>query len=293
MVSGFTFIRNGIRFDYPFRESITSLLPLVDELVIAVGDSDDGTREAVLGLNSPKIRVIDTQWDENLRTGGAILAQQTDIALKEIDGDWGIYLQGDEVLHEDDTDLIENALAHYSQDPDIEGLLFDYIHFYGSYSTVGDSRKWYRREIRAIRNGIGVRSWGDAQGFRRDGKKLRVAHVPARVYHYGWVKPPEVQRQKLTSFHRLWHPDSWVENRIASPDSFEYADGGRLSAFDGSHPWVMMDRIRKSDWHFDPKRSQERIGLKDKLLTAVEDMTGWRPGEYRNYILEDTFERSR
>ena len=38
-VSGFTFIRNAIHYDYPIVEAIHSILPLCDEVVVAVGNS--------------------------------------------------------------------------------------------------------------------------------------------------------------------------------------------------------------------------------------------------------------
>ncbi|MCU0452077.1 MAG: glycosyltransferase family 2 protein [Bacteroidetes bacterium] len=282
-VSGFTFIRNGIKFDYPFRESILSLLPLVDELIVAVGDSADETRQAVLSLNSPKIRVFDTVWDDGLRQGGAILAQQTNLALDHVNGDWAFYLQGDEVLHEDDTAIIRSSLHLAHPLSSIEGILFDYVHFYGSYDWAGHSRKWYRREIRLIRNNIGIRSWGDAQGFRRDGKKLNVLKSNARVFHYGWVKPPRAQQEKQKSFHRFWHPDEWVRRTVGDQEVYSYADGGRLRPFQGTHPLVMAERIRKRDWVFDYDPKRARSSMKNRLLDSIEDATGHRIGEYKNY----------
>lgn len=282
-VSGFTFIRNGIRFDYPFRESILSLLPLVDELVVAVGDSDDDTRSAVVAINSPKIRILDTTWDPGLRHGGAILSQQTNLALDAIQGDWGFYLQGDEILHEDDQDKIMTSLRLAQDDSKIEGVLFDYVHFYGSYDWVGHSRKWYRNEIRLIRHGIGVRSWGDAQGFRKDGRKLNVLASDARIFHYGWVKPPKAQQEKQKSFHRFWHPDGWVKANVGEREEYEYADGGRLRRFEGTHPAVMAERVRKIDWTFDYDPKKASPPLKNRILDSIEDVTGHRIGEYRNY----------
>ncbi len=61
-VSGFSVVRNAIRYDYPFIESLQSLLPLVDELVLAVGDCDDGTVEALAAIDSKKLKVIHTTW---------------------------------------------------------------------------------------------------------------------------------------------------------------------------------------------------------------------------------------
>ncbi len=284
-VSGFTFVRNGIRFDYPFIESLRSLLPLCDEVVVAVGNSDDGTRERLLELHEPKLRLIDTTWDESLRVGGRILAQQTDVALNAVTGDWAIYLQGDEVLHEKDYDIIRAALASEGAAPEVEGFLLRYLHFYGGHSYIGDSRRWYRREVRIIRNGIGVQSWGDAQGFRIKGRKLRVRPLDADVYHYGWVKPPAVQQLKQRSFNKLWHSDEWVARNVASTAEYDYARGGKLKRFEGTHPSVMRERVVGQSWTFtyDPKRL--RLSPRERFLELIERTTGWRIGEYRNYEL--------
>jgi glycosyltransferase involved in cell wall biosynthesis len=284
-ISGFSFVRNGVKFDYPFLESITSLLPLCDELIIAVGKSDDDTLGRIRSLGSPKIRIIETVWDEKLRTGGRVLAEQTDIALNHTTGDWAFYLQADEVLHEADRPAIREAMVRYLDDPRVEGLLFDYRHFYGSYDYVGSSRQWYRREIRVVRNGIGARSWGDAQGFRIDGRKLRVKAIDAAVYHYGWVKPPEVQMAKQRSFHRLWHPDEWIRERLGESTSFDYAEGSKLEKFTGSHPAAMHDRIRSADWKFEYDPSRVKVTFKGALLEWIESTTGVRIGEYKNYEL--------
>ncbi|MGH2566706.1 MAG: glycosyltransferase, partial [Bacteroidota bacterium] len=163
-ISGFSFVRNAVQYDYPFLEAIQSILSLCDEFIIAVGKSEDDTFEQLRSLNSPKIKIIETVWDESLRAGGAILAQQTNVALDHVSGDWAFYMQADEVVHEKDLSTIRRAMEQHVTDKEVEGLLFSYKHFYGSYRHVGDSRRWYRREIRVIRPGIGVRSWGDAQG---------------------------------------------------------------------------------------------------------------------------------
>jgi len=65
-ISGFSFVRNGIKLYYPVVESIKSILPIVDEFVIAVGkgDDDDTTREQIAAIGDPKIKIIDTVWEE-------------------------------------------------------------------------------------------------------------------------------------------------------------------------------------------------------------------------------------
>jgi hypothetical protein len=153
-VTGFSFIRNAIKFDYPIVESITSILPVVDEYVIAVGNSDDDTKKLVSSISSDKIKIIDSVWDENLREGGHVLAAETNKAFQSIsqDSDWAFYLQGDEVLHENEYTIIRAAMEKYLNDRDVDGLLFKYYHFFGAYKFIGSGRRWYRKEIRIIRN---------------------------------------------------------------------------------------------------------------------------------------------
>lgn len=285
-VVGFTFVRNGIKFDYPFRESILSLLPLCDEVIVVAGDSEDSTTEEIRRLQSPKIRIIETVWDPFIREGGKILAQQTNVALSHVHGDWGIYLQADEVLHENDYDTIRNAMELYQPKSEVEGLLFSYYHFFGSYAYVGHSRRWYRREIRIVRPLPGLTSWGDAQGFRINTRKLRVKLIDAHIYHYGWVKPPNVQMEKQRSFHTLWHPVEWVEKYLGSKSEYDYlTNAGKLRLFTGTHPAVMLERIQSQHWAFEYDETKIRVPVKELLLDWIETKFGYRIGEYKNYTL--------
>jgi glycosyltransferase involved in cell wall biosynthesis len=284
-VSGFTFVRNGVKFDYPFLESIHSLLALCDEVVIAVGQSEDSTLERIQSLHSPKIRILDTIWDASIRKDGLILSQQTNLALDQISGDWALYLQADEVLHEQDYLTIKDAMVRYKDRGEVEGLLFHYKHFYGSYEYVGDSRRWYRREIRIVRPRSGVRSWGDAQGFKIKGRKLHVKLIDAAIHHYGWVKPPDIQQLKQKTFNKLWHSDDWVDQNVGSANEYNYKQGGKLAKHEGSHPAVMMERIRKQNWNFNYNPTKVSQPLKEKILDAIESRCGWRIGEYKNYIM--------
>ncbi len=284
-ISGFSFVRNGVLFDYPFLESIQSILPICDEFVLAVGNSDDDSLAKIQSLNDPKIKIVETVWDESLRTGGSILAQQTDIALNHTSGDWAFYLQADEVVHEQDLPVIRQAMLQHLDDPTVEGLLFNFIHFYGSYGYVGNSRKWYRREIRVVRNKIGVQSWRDAQGFRIGPRKMNVKLVDASVYHYGWVKPPSIQQRKQMSFNRLWHSDSWISEHVQRGDQFDYSTGGTLSVFEGTHPATMKSRIDAQDWSFSYDASNLKQTPRELLLNWIEKKSGYRLAEYKNYNL--------
>jgi hypothetical protein len=284
-VSGFTFVRNAIKYDYPVVESIRSILPLCDEFVVAVGNSEDDTRNLVLSIGDPKIRIIDTIWDESLREGGKVLALETNKAFDAISADssWAFYLQADEVVHEKYLSEIQAAMKLWESEPKVEGLVFNYVHFWGSYQYIGDSRKWYRREVRVVRNDKHIRSWLDAQGFRKDGRKLFVVPVNAFVYHYGWVKPPSAQQAKQQTFHRYWHTDRWIEKSVPKSETFDYAGIDFLSRFTSPHPRVMQERIDRVTWEFTPDRSRNRPSVKAAILHFIEKKTGWRIGEYRNF----------
>ena len=284
-ISGFTFIRNAILYDYPIVESIKSILPLCDEVIVAVGKSDDNTLGLIKGIDSSKIKIIETEWDLSLREGGQVLAEETNKALAAVseDSNWCFYIQGDEVVHEKYHDTIKQAMLQWKDDSKVDGLLFKYLHFYGSYSFVGDSRKWYRREIRIIKNDQKISSYKDAQGFRRNGQKLKVKEIDAYVYHYGWVKPPEQQSAKIKNFLSHWHKDDYIVKNKPEKE-FDYSTIDSLKNFEGNHPKVMEKRIEQKNWDFNFDPTKKNFGLKSKLLYLLEKATGLRPGEYKNYI---------
>ncbi|MCB0429195.1 MAG: glycosyltransferase family 2 protein [Flavobacteriales bacterium] len=286
-VVGFSFIRNAIRYDYPVVESLRSILPVCDEVIVAVGKSEDDTLALVQSIAPDKIRIIETEWDDSLREGGRVLAEETNKALRAVrtDADWALYIQADEVLPESSHRPLRAAMEQWKDDKRVEGLLFDYVHFYGSYDYVGDSRRWYRREVRAVRPDPAVYSYRDAQGFRKDGRSLYVKPANATMYHYGWVRPPEVQQQRQEAFHALWHDDNWVESNVKIYDSFDYSRIDSLARFEGQHPEVMEDRIRRMNWSFAFDPSSRKLSLKTRVLGWIERITGWRVGEYRNYKL--------
>jgi hypothetical protein len=286
-VGGFTFIRNAIKNDYPIVEAITSILSLCDEFVIALGNSEDETENLILGINSPKIKIIHTVWDESLREGGAIFAQQTDIAFKGLSDnvDWAFYIQGDECVHEKFLPTIKEEMEANLNHTEVEGLLFKYLHFYGSYDFYGHSRRWYRREIRILRNNKSIHSYRDAQGFRLDGRKIKVKLIDAYIYHYGWVKPPSGLKNKIRNFNQFYHDDEWIKNNIPETFEFDYNNADRLIHFDGTHPEVMLKRISSINWqlNIDLNKLGKQMSFRRKALQKIEDLTGWRIGEYKNY----------
>lgn len=288
-VAGFTFIRNAVKNDYSIVEAILSILPICDEFIVAVGKSEDTTLELIQSIQSPKIRIVETVWDESKREGGQTFALETDKALKEIskDCDWAFYIQGDECVHENDLPIIQGAMQAFLNDKEVEGLLFNYRHFYGSYDFIADSRRWYRREIRVIKNSSEVHSYKDAQGFRKSGQKLKVKLIPAFIYHYGWVKPPKGLNNKVRNFQHFYRDDAWLAANVPIDYEFDFENAERLTRFNANHPKVMQARIEAQNWpfNFDPTQLRKKMSLRRKILQKIEDLTGFRIGEYKNYRL--------
>lgn len=285
-VSGFTIIRNGVDLEFPFIESIKSVLPLCDEMIVAVGNSTDNTLEAVQAINSPKIKIIETVWDDSLREGGRVLAVETDKAKAAIapSTDWGIYIQGDEVLHEADYPEIRRAMEENLNDRRVDGLLFDHLNFYGSFDFIADSRRWSYKQIRVIRNLPEIHSYRDAMSFKKSGRNLLVKKINATVYHYGWVRRPEAMQKKLESFQKLWHDDEWIEKNVEKADEFDYSKIDSLAHFTGTHPRVMHDRIERMNWKFsfDPTKGI-KLSPRLRLLNWLEKRFGIEIGKFKTY----------
>jgi Glycosyl transferase family 2 len=283
-ISAFSFVKNAVKYGYPVTESINSILPIVDEFVICLGDSEDSTNELITSIHSDKIKIIQSVWDNSLREGGKVLAVETDKALAATaaDSDWLFYIQADEVVHEKYLPTIVAAMKQYKDDKTVEGLLFHYTHFYGSYRYVGDGRAWYTNEIRIIRNDKNIHSYRDAQGFRfSDNRKLKVKQIDAYIYHYGWVKDPLVMHRKIMNSTGLYDP-----KHVQQPGDtkFDYSKVDSVTEFEGTHPAVMQQLIRKADWDFETDSKRKNFkSIKHKLLYFIWQYSGWRPFEYRNY----------
>lgn len=286
-IAGFSFIRNAVKYDYPIKEAILSVLPLCDTFYIALGNSDDDTLQLIDSIGSDKIVIINTTWDDNVREGGRTFALETDKAYQAVskEHDWVIYIQGDECIHEKYHETILNEMQATHHNPNIEGLLLNYKHFYGSYDFYAYSRRWYRREIRVMKHLQGIQSYKDAQGFRINGRKLRVKLIDACVYHYGWVKPPTGISSKVHNFNTFYHEQDWVDEHFPIAETYDFSNADRLFSFEESHPAVIQERINKVNWKFsfDPTKQEINTSLKRKVLQWIEEATGKRLFEYRNY----------
>ena len=272
-VSGCTFLRNGVKLGYPFVESIRSVLPIVDEFIIALGPSDDGTRELLEQMRDPKIRILDTQWNEKIRNDqklkGFVYGQQKSIALFNCTGDWAFYLEGDEVLHEEDLPKIKESMHKHLDNPRVEALFFHYIHFYANKNTYVWSPSWYRTAPRVVRNNICV--WAPKGLFfivmdsRAKGRYPRAASANARIFHYGNIRTQEQWNLKTDLVHKFWSDQ---------PRYFKYGnlDPKILRSFTGTHPQAIQEWLPPADGMYQPPPGR-RLTFADyrhRIMARVE-----------------------
>ncbi len=309
--------KNARKLYYPMKQAVQSILSIVDEFIVVLGDSDedDTTRAEIESIGSEKIKIINTKWNIDKYPRGMEHAHQTDIAKSYCKGDWLFYLQSDEIIHEDDLPVIKARCEELLEDKKVEGLLFDYIHFWGDYNHIQNNHCWYRHEIRIIRNDPDIHSWISAQSFRRipgfDGihyrqkentYKLSAAKVKARVFHYGWVRPPALMNSKIKAF-TVNHKGVKAVDEMLKKDifkgNFDYGNLSKVPAFKGSHPKVMDEWIKNFHWEGDLRFTGARYSLNrekmkhDKLRYVIVSwieknlLFGARLGEPNNFILLD------
>lgn len=275
-ISGFTFLRNGTLMGYPYLESIKSILPLVDEFVVNVGAGNDDTYERILAIADPKIRIIRSQWNEGMHAKGFVYAQQKMIAQYNCTGDWAFYLEGDEVLHENDLDRIRDSMLLHLPNPKIEALAFHYHHFYGTPHQVATSAAWYRNEVRVIRNTIRTYApdglyWVVMPSHRR-GRYPYAAHTGAHIYHYGWARSAARMAEKIRRVAQYW-------DGVAAP-TFDYGniDSKILTPFSGSHPKIIEEWLKNDAEHNFSPNQDYRLSRRDKkhrISMQLEKWFGW------------------
>lgn len=276
-VSGFTFLRNGVMLGYPFEQSIRSILPIVDEFIVALGPCEDDTPARLRRINDPRLRIIETTWNERMRADrgvkGFVYGQQKSIALFNCTGDWAFYLEGDEVVHEDDLPVIRRAMETYLEDDEVECLIFDYIHFYGTPYTVARSPAWYRTAPRILRNNIPA--WAPKGLFfivledHKRGRYPKAAHSGARIFHYGWARGQDRIQANKDQIERYWGKTSQrLDLREIDPQI--------LHPFTGTHPAVLRDWLptEREEFHANPQHVLTRRERKHRIMMKLEKWFG-------------------
>jgi hypothetical protein len=280
-VSGVSIVRNATILDYPVEVALRSILPLVDELHVNVGVGDDDTIDRVRSLSDPRIQIHVTDWGDSSGRRLRDLADETNRVLERCKHDWALYIQADEVLHEEDLPAVRDALRRAIGCEEVEGLAFDYHHFYGSPDWVWTGRASYRAEVRIVRRSSGALSFSDAQGFRVQGRLPRVLDSGGTIFHYGYVKSEQALSAKLRLSKEWWGEDP----DRATEWEFEVPPG--LERFHGTHPAVAIPWIEARDWPFDPATARSQpLTLRTariRVSNMIERLTGKRLLEHRTF----------
>lgn len=284
-LSAFSIVKNARIYDYPIDAALRSVLPLVDEVVVNVGRSDDETMDIVRGIDDPRIRIYERDWGSEKDRTTVVHSEETNFAMDRCSHDWALYIQADEALHDEDYGGLRAALAEATARPEVEGLVFDYVHFYGSPDWWSWGRRWYRREVRVVRRSSGVRSRAGAQGFRIPPDWRRVDAIPARarVFHYGYAKTLDALKARRRLWARYWSGDEEEWGK------WEFTHPRELRPYTGTHPPAVRDWIASREWPYRPEE-YDRPGwdwdeIRHLVSDRIERATGWRPIEHRNYRL--------
>lgn len=282
-ISGFTIARNAVKLCFPLEASIRSILDVCDEVVVNVGQSEDETLDLVHGIGDPRIKVLRSEWDLTKRN--YMLGEETLKAMRACSHPWGIDIQADEVLHEDGAAELARVIQEVDGDPRVEGLLVRYRHFYGDFDTVATHRRWYRREVRAVRldPALDIRPYQGAQGFRvgPEHRKIRARLTDAVMFHYGWSRP-RVALERKREVGKTMYP--WRPTGEEMP-LVPWIPG--LQPFTGSHPRAArdyLDRWRGETAPVGPRRFKPAF-IRYWLSGVIERLTGARVFEFRNYTL--------
>ena len=272
-VSAFTFVKNGQILGYPFIESIKSILTIVDEFVINVGESEDDTLLVIQSIHSSKIRIIKSKWNDTMQERGFVYGQQKMIAQYNCTGDWAFYIEGDEVYHENDLEQIRESMIIHLDDPNVEALAFDFYHFYGNANSYLDSPGWYRSEVRIIKNS--VRSYAPDGLFwlvlnsNKQGRYPRAKHTGVSCYHYGWLRSQEQMNLKSEKVQKYWAKD---------PVKVDYSqmDQSIITEFQGSHPEIIKEWLPKESglYKVDPNYKPTKKQKKHRMMIKFEKLFG-------------------
>jgi hypothetical protein len=248
-LSGCTFVRDGDLFGYPYLASINCLLNICDEVVVVVGNCRDDTLNNIKSIQDSKLKIIETVWNENMQDRGFVYSEQKMIAQYSCIGDWVLYLECDEIIHEQDYSKIRQTLQDNLDNTAVEAFVFDYIHFYGTPDHVISSAHWYKKAPRIIRNSI--RTFAPDGLFwvvmekNRSGRFPKSKSINCNMYHYGHVRNIESHQKKLQAIPQYWKQ---------KPQKFAgYGNvyKGFINKFHGSHPKIIKEWLQnKANWDF-------------------------------------------
>ena len=276
-ISGATIVRNAVKYGYPVVEAIRSVLPICDEYIVNVGDSDDGTLDLIKSMNDPRIKIFERVWDMSI--GQEVLSVETDFAVAQCKGDWVFYNQADELVHEEDLLRVKEYMKRYLNDPNVNAFQFRFINFYGSFYRYRIDRGWCQKQTRVIKNNGMYETHDGAWGFRyKDGTSLKALKTPFFVYQYGWVHDPQMMAIRRKNAHAIGFLAELNENE--KKPEYDYGDLSRFPVYFGTHPAVsnyLVEQhvVSQKDW----QKIVSQYWWNPLLWFRVRYKTGWRVKE--------------
>ena len=193
-LSVYTFVKDGLYYDFHLLAMLKHHLPLADEIVVNEGYSSDGSFEAIKDLH-PKVRVVRNHLDTS--EPQAWLRRAKDQARRLCTGDWCILLDCDEFIPEWEFTRLRDHLTL----TDKHIISADYKHFYGNYKVL------YERPDRPFppmrksiihRNRADIEIYGDGSDVRIPalGAEAEDRQVTFDCHHFGEVRNPARLRHK-------------------------------------------------------------------------------------------------
>jgi len=207
-ISGFTICKDPINKGHPIIETIISALPLCNEFIILDGCSTDGTIEYIKRLKEifPKIKIIQEK-DPDI-TGPAFYANRTARGKTFCRGNYILYVQSDEIIHEKTIDTIRLLPNLY---PNEIGFMFPMIHlltldFYTPYPTP------FKTFL--LKNIPMVKPVHDASVWNVEGKIISLEYP---VYHLIYVFPLNMGEKLIKHYEKFkfkWLLDAYKRATI-------------------------------------------------------------------------------
>lgn len=230
------FIRNGIKWDYCWKECLNCLMDLCDEIFV-IDISTDGTYEALKELSKQNYRLNvvhleDAQWDNDAHLGRERIAVYQNLGASMLSTDYYLVLQADEILHYKSFQIIRDAIEW-----DKEGFVFNRINFWqdaNHFVSVPEYRQPCSTKV--------VRLGKTKYETFDDGESMSIpnpSYLPVYIYHVGFIRDKSVMKKKVVEMQeevfRLGHHDTKLDG-IDYFDSERWFKGDDLSEFKGEMP---------------------------------------------------------
>lgn len=226
-LAGILCVRNGFELDYNWEISGESLLGVCDELVLSDCESSDGTRERMneWSARDSRITLHSYPWSNPINTN-EWWVDWLNTARQHAKSDAVMFLDADEVLHEDSYETVRRAA-----DNGLAGFCHRY-NFWRDAQHLIPEGKCCGHEVLRIgpKNNWFPSDYPDPHG--RDADIIAKAqHLDIRIFHYGFLRKREAFFKKAREVQRIWA--GTFDPRLEAAEKFE----GNWSEMPGVTGW--------------------------------------------------------